>query len=245
MNTQFKPLIWSGTTVMVILAIFLLASTDKVVNTAATTNTVSFSGEGKVLAKPDVAVISLSIVTESATSKTAQDDNSKKSKAVSDFLNSQNIEEKDIKTTGYNIYPQYKYPQYDKPEIRGYQVNQTLEVKTRDLDKVSDILDGIVSAGVNQINGLSFEIDEPETLKAEAREKAITDAKKKAGELEDQLDINLGKIVNFSESTDGFPGPIYYEKAIGLGGVGGGITPEIPTGENEIVVNVIITYQIR
>ena len=80
---------------------------------------------------------------------------------------------------------------------------------------------------------------------AEARAKAIKDAKKKADELEDQLNIDLGKIVNFSENTGGFPGPYYLEaKDFGQGGVGGG-APEIPVGENETVVNVTITYQIK
>ena len=243
MKNNYKYLIWSGTAVTVILAVFLLASTNRVLNTTTTTNTVSFNGEGKVLAKPDVAAISLSIVTEAVTSKAAQDDNSSKSKAVSDFLKKQGVEEKDIKTTGYNIYPQYRYPQYDKLEISGYQVSQTMEVKVRDLGKVSSILDGVVSAGVNQVHSLSFEIDEPEKLKAEARQKAIEDARSKADELEDQLGVNLGKIINFSESIGGFPGPIFYERALDVGMGGGG--PSVPTGENEVVVNVTLTYQIK
>jgi len=242
MQNYYKYLIWVGIATLVILSVFILAKTDQVLNTAATTNTVSFNGEGKVLAKPDVAAISLSIVTEAVTSKSAQDENSRKSKAVTDFLKDQGVEEKDIKTTGYNIYPQYRYPQYDKPEIRGYQVNQTMEVKVRDLDKVSSVLDGVVSAGVNQVNSLSFEIDEPEKLKAEARQKAIEDARAKADELEDQLGVDLGKIVNFSESIGGFPGPIFYAAERGMGGGGG---PSVPTGENEIIVQVTITYQIK
>ena len=246
MNTNYKPLVWSGAVVMVILAIFLLASTNRVVNTATTTNTVSFNGEGKVVAKPDIAKVSLSIVTDALTSKTAQDENSKKSKAVTDYLKKQNIDDKDIKTTGYNIYPQYKYPQYGgQPTVTGYQVNQSMEVRIRDLDKVSDILDGVVSAGANQVNQFGFEIDDPEELQAEARKKAIDDAKKKADELEDELGIDLGKIVNFSENTGGYPIPIYMKAEInGRGGMGGD-GPTVPTGENEIVVNVTITYQIK
>ncbi len=224
------------------LSLFLLVAMNQVSNTAATTNTISFNGEVKVRAKPDVAAISLSIVTEAVTSKAAQDDNSRKSKAVTNFLKNQGVEEKDIKTTGYNIYPQYNYPRNGNPEIRGYQVNQTIDVKVRDLDKVSSVLDSVVSAGVNQVNSLSFEIDEPEKLKAEAREKAIEDARAKADELEDQLGVDLGKIVNFSESIGGFPGPIFYAAERGMGGGGG---PSVPTGENEIVVQVTITYQIR
>ena len=230
---------------MVILSVFLLVSTNKVWNTAATTNTVSFSGEGKVVAKPDIAKVNLSILTTAVSSKAAQDDNSKKSKAVTDYLKKQNIDDKDIKTTSYNIYPQYKYSQYGgNPEITGYQVNQSIEIKIRNLDNVSNILDGVVAAGANQVNQLSFEIDNPDALKAEARAKAIADAKKKAGELQSQVGISLGKIVNFSENTGGYPVPIYYDaKGIGMGGGGGG--PSIPTGENEISVNVSITYQIK
>jgi len=231
---------------MIVLAVFLIASTNQVLNTATTTNTVSFSGEGKVVAKPDIAKISLSIVTDALTSKTAQDENSKKSKTVTDYLKKQNIDDKDIKTTGYNIYPQYKYPQYGgQPTITGYQVNQSMEIRIRDLDKVSNILDGIVASGTNQVSQLSFEIDNPDALKSEARAKAIADAKSKANELKSQVGISLGKIINFSENTSGYPVPIYMKAELdGRGGMGGG-GPSVPAGENEITVSVTITYQIK
>lgn len=239
---QYKYLVWIGIVTLAVLSLFLLARTEQVLNTAATTNTVSFSGKGKVLAKPDIAVVDLAIVTESVSSKDAQNENSKKSKAVVDFLK-KNVDEKDIKTTSYNIYPQYKYPQFDKPEIKGYQVTEKIEVKIRDMEKVSSILDGVVANGANEITGFQFTTDEPEKLKAEARQKAIEDARAKAKELESQLGIDLGKIVNFSESIDDFPGPIYYEKAA-IGGFGGE-GPSVPAGENEITVSVILTYQIK
>ena len=243
MNNYYKYLIWVGTFTLVALSLFLMAMTNQVVNTAKTANTISFSGEGQTLAKPDIAVISFSIITETATSKAAQDDNSAKSKTLADFLKEQGIEDKDIKTAGYNIYPQYRYPRDEKPEIRGYQVNQTMEVKIRDLDKVSGVLDGVVSAGANQINSLSFQIDNPDLLRETARAKAIENAKMKANGLEKQLGIRLGRIVNFSESAGGFPGPVFYEKSLNAGMGGGG--PALPAGENEIVINVTLTYQIK
>ncbi len=237
-----KILYWSGLIFLVILSAFVIVSTNHKLNTAATSNTVSFSGEGKVLAKPDIALVRLAIVTKAVTSKRAQDDNSEKSEKVVDFLKDQNIDDKDIKTVSYNIFPQYTYPRLGQPEITGYQVNQTLEVKIRDLDNVSGILDGAVTAGINQVNSLSFQIDEPEELKKQAREMAIQNAKEKADNLKDQLGIKLGRIVNFSESTGGL---VIFERAfdssVGIGGGG----PSIPTGENEIVVNVNITYQIK
>ncbi len=248
---NYKPFLVGATVVMYILAAFLLVSANQKLNTAATTNTVSFSGEGKVVMKPDIALIDLSILTEATTSKAAQDENSKKSKSLTDFLKKQGIEDKDIKTTGYNIYPQYYYPPYPTvdtrgPRITGYQVNQMIQVKVRDLEKVNTVLDGVVSAGVNQVNNMQLTIDEPEKLRDEAREKAIKDAKTKADALEDQLDIDLGKIVNFIENGGGYPVPMMYAKEVdGRGGVGGGGGPSVPVGENEVVVNVTITYQIK
>ncbi len=231
---------------LVVSAIFVVVSINQKLNTVATTNTVSFSGEGKVLAKPDVAVIDFSIVTEAATSKAAQDANSEKSNKVTDFLKKQKIEDKDIKTTSYNIYPQYEYPRNGVPTIKGYQVNQTMEVKIRDLGSVSSILDGVVTAGANQVGNLSFEIDEPEKLKEQARELAINDAKDKANVLKNQLGIKLGRIINFSEGVAGYPVPMYESamKGMGVGG-GGGVVPSVPSGENEITVDVTITYQIK
>jgi len=243
-NLQKALSFWVGLVFVIILGVFLLVSINQKMNTMATNNTVSFSGEGKVLAKPDVAVIDFSIVTEALTSKVAQDSNSAKSKKVIDFLKSQKIAEKDIKTSSYNIYPQYSYLQNRKPEITGYQVSETIEVKIRNLDQVSDVLSGVVTAGANQVNSTQFTIDNPEKLKAQARDAAIADAKTKAKDLESKLGISLGHIVNFSEGTNGYPVPMMYDKAA-VSGMGGGGGPAISTGQNEITVDVTITYQIK
>lgn len=249
---------------MVVISIFFIVSINQKYNTATTTNTVSFSGEGKVSAVPDVAIVDFSVVTEAATSKAAQDQNSTKTQKLVGYLKSQNIADKDIKTTNYNIYPQYSsvrpcpmilnssgssivpgMPCVDKqPQITGYQVSESVEVKIRNLDNVSKILDGAVTAGVNQVGQLSFQIDNPEALKDQARAKAIADAKNKADALKSQLGINLGRIINFTEGTNGYPGPIMYESVKGLGG-GASSGPSVPSGENEITVDVTITYQIK
>lgn len=245
---QKQILFWAGLAIAAIIGAFLIVAINQKLNTATSTNTVSFSGEGKILAKPDVALVNVTVLTEAVTSQIAQTDNTKKSNAVIDFLKKQNIEEKDIKTVGYNIYPKYRYYPSRNPEIKGYEVNNTIEVKIRDLEKVSDILDGVVKAGANQIGNLSFQIDEPEKLKTEARKKAIEEAEKKAGELETELDIKLGRIINFMENVGGMPMP-YYEynmKAMSsTGGIGGGGGPDVQTGENEIIVDVTLTYQIK
>lgn len=225
------------------LSLFLLASTQKIQDTAAITNTISFSGEGKVTAKPDVAVVGVVIFTEAPTAKEAEQLNTPKSKAVIDFLKKQGIDEKDIETTEYQVTPQYSYPERELPRVKGYQAYQSLEVKIRDINKAGLIVDGAISAGANKVNNTRLVIDQPEKLQDEARAKAIADAKQKAHDLEKQLGIRLGKIVNFYENRN-YPVPLYDLKAESRG-MGGEVLPELPAGKNEITTNVTITYQIK
>ena len=206
------------------------------------TSSVAVSGQGKVSAKPDIGEVSLSVVSEAPTVAAAQKDNTEKMNKIIAGMKGLGVEEKDLKTTNYTIYPKYQYV-YGKSNIIGYEVNQTLEVKIRNLDKVGDILTKATELGTNQMGALSFTFDDPEGLQAEARKKAIDEAKEKAEVLADDLGVKLVRIISFSESTSQPSPPYYYAEKLGVGG--GGETPEIQTGQNEIVANVTITYEIQ
>lgn len=266
-QTQKTVAYWVGIGLAVIFGIFLLVTIQQKRDTAPTTNQVSFTGEGKIASKPDVALADFSIVTTGATSKATQDANSTRSKKVYDFLKKQGVDDKDIKTTYYNIAPQYSYgvrmmtdsmpssiiqpmppvpaPGGDTTKITGYQVTQGYEVKIRDLDKASAVIDGLVSAGANQVSNVRFDFDDRDKVMAEARAKAIADAKSKAHQLESQIGIHLGKIINYYDNTLGYP--YMYDKlsASGMGGGGTSSGPVLNPGENELTVSVTITYQIK
>lgn len=246
MNTPLKVLLAFGAlVVMGFTSLFLITRTYLDATKPLSDNYMTFSGTGKVIAKPDIATTSFSIVTEATTSKVAQDENSKKSRAVIAYLKGQKVDEKDIKTTGYNIYPTYAYPVGGAQKIVGYQVNQTVSIKIRDIDRANEILDGIINSGVNQVNGIEFSIDDIDKVKAEARKMAIDEAKKKAKEISKQLGIDLGDITNFSEDNVGSPRPLYYDKAVGGFGGGAESAPALPSGENEIQSSVTITYELE
>ncbi len=240
---------WVLVGVLALSAIWLTQSIDQMRRSGNVSDVISVTGTGKVTAKPDIAVADLAITVEKPTAAAAQDEANTKSQAVVDYLKDAGIPEKDIRTSNYNIYPQYDYTD-GRSRIRGYQVTQTLEVKIRDLDKANAVLDGVVDAGVNQVNNFRFDIDDPEELKAEARALAIADANQKASQLKQQLGLRLGRIVSFSEDTGGYPQPYFLRsEAGGFGGDAMNVkampAPAVPAGENEIVVNVNITYQIR
>jgi uncharacterized protein YggE len=208
-------------------------------------NTITISGEGKVLAKPDIGRVNLSVVTESKSVAGAVSENNQKMNKIVKSMKDLGVSENDLKTITYNINPKYQYTA-GKSSIIGYEVTQTLEVKIRDLDKSSEILDAAATAGANQIGSLNFTIDEPEKIKEEARQKAIANAKERAGAMAKELEIKLGKIVGFDETSEPVS-PAYYDYA--MGGRGGAAesmpAPEVQTGQNEISVTVNLTYEVK
>ncbi|MDP2708996.1 MAG: SIMPL domain-containing protein [bacterium] len=207
------------------------------------THSISIVGEGKVTAVPDVAKIQLGYTAEKPTVAAAQKDNSDKMNAMIEKLKKDfKIESKDIQTVNYYIAPQYNYDN-GRQTLRGYQVSQNLNVKLRNMDNVSKVIEAAGSIGLNQVGNLTFDIDEPEKIRQEAREKALAQAKSKAETLAGVVGVKLGKVISFSESSnDGAqpPMPYYAEKAIGIGGGG----PIVEAGSSEITVIATVEYEI-
>ncbi len=207
--------------------------------------TITVSGEGSVFVRPDIATISVGVTKVHKDAGEAQAQATEVMNKVAEFLEKKDVEKKDIKTTIYDISPNYEYLPNRAPRITEYRVHHVFQVKIRDLAKVGEILSGVGAVGANDIGSLSFTVDDPEVSKKEAREEAIKETKEKAKILSKQLGVRLKKIISYYES-DGFPGPIFYETA-SFGGKGGDYPAPVPvpTGENEIKINVSITYEIK
>ncbi len=214
-------------------------------------NVITVAGTGEVVVKPDIATVSFGVVKLGADVSTAQTESAVKMDAVLKVLKDNGVEDKDIKTTNYNIYPKYEYQNYvaypyGKQVMVGYEVSQTVSVKMRDLSKVGVILSGVGQAGATDISALNFTVDDEDAVKDQARDLAIKDARAQAKVLAKSLGVRLVRITNFSE---GGVYPIYYgmEKSVMSAGIGGGdaIAPTVPTGENTVISNVSITYEIR
>jgi len=209
--------------------------------------TITTSAEGKAMASPDIAKVSFSVVSEGFNpDKIAEENNKKMNKAI-DFAKSQGIEEKDIATSQYNLSPSYEYDEKTRRTfISGYRLTQTALIKIRNLEKTGKILAGLPDLGINQIDSISFDIDEPERYLAEARDKAFSKAREKAGEMASKNGVKLGKVVGFSEYQGG-PVVRYQEvKTLDFGGAEPApVIPQIQPGIQEVIVNVSIIYEIR
>lgn len=248
--------------VFLVLAVFLIAKTINTIKEyrfigggVSATNTITISGKGEVFAVPDIAEFSFSVVEEKKTVVEAQEVAAQRINSIVAFLNDSGVKETDIKTINYNVYPRYEFEKevcplgFDCPPgkqvLRGFEVNQSISVKVRDVQEAGSILSGIGERGASNISGLNFTIDDEEDLLTKARKKAIDDAHKKAKQLAKDLGVKLVRVVSFSESGNQ---PYYknfaFEKIATMDSAGGNI-PEIPTGENKIISNVSITYEIR
>lgn len=208
-------------------------------------NNISVSATGEAFAVADTAQISVSVVEENKDLATAQKLHTEKINKVINFIKSSGVEDKYIKTSNYSVYPVYDYTRIGGTILKGYRVDQSLDVKIKKVEDAGKILAGVVQNGANQVGGISFVIDDEDAVKREARKKAIDDAKTKAEQIAGDLGVKLVRIVSFNESGNE---PIYarYDmmKTAGAGEVAAP-APSIPTGENKITVSVTITYEIR
>jgi len=215
---------------------------------------ITVSGYGEVFAVPDIATIQVSLSYDGKTSKEAQDLLNESITKTLDYLKNQNIEDKDVKSEygglnpkySYETYPCYSYPCPSRdPKIIGYSANQSITIKIREVDGANEIRTGLAGLGITNISGPTFSIENEDNLKDEARGKAIEDAKEKAMVLAKQLGSKLGGVVSFSEGNDDYP-MMYGAGAMMKESVASSApAPELPKGENKIISNVTIIYEIK
>lgn len=218
---------------------------------------ISVSGEGEAIAMPDIATFSFGVHAEGDDAGAAQNKSAESINAIMGWLTEQGVEERDVKTLYYNLNPRYEYTEsicntrgYCPPGeriLRGYEVNQTIQVKVRDTAKAGNLISGVGTRGATDISGLEFTIDNETNLMNEAREKAIADAREKADKLAGDLGVRIVRMTGFYEDNGGYP--MYYGKggdmAVAEGSMGVVNSPSIPGGENTITSRVTITYQVR
>jgi len=241
-----------GAVLVVCLVIYLAVLTwnevkkhDYIGRESQQTYTITIDGEGKVTAIPDIAEISLGIQTDKATVASAQKENTDKMNKIIAELKGTGIEAKDIQTTNYSIYPRYDWNE-GKQTLLGYTVSQNVTVKIRNLDKIGDIVDKAGSLGANQVSSLSFTIDEPEVIKQQAREKALVNAKEKAEALAKVAGVRLGKLVSFTESATPVY-PVYRDyatKSLDAGVAESAPAPTVEPGSQDVIINVMVTYEV-
>ncbi len=257
---EIKDILRWARLVLVFLAVFLAAESFNAfkhwhdINPAY--NSITVSGKGEAFAIPDLATFSFSVSADAKTVAEAQSQVTSKMDAILKRLKDLGIEDKDVKTTDYSVYPKYTYgsmapcsPNYCPPSRQvqdGFTANHSVSVKVRKADDAGKALQAAGDAGATNLSSISFTVDDLDKITTEARAIAIKDAKEKAEALSDELGVHLVRVVSYSDGNDGGPMPYYSERAVaGNMAVDQAKAPTLPTGENKVSVTVNVTYEIR
>ncbi len=210
------------------------------------TKTFTVTAEGKATATPDIADFSFSVISEGADAAKIESDANDKITLAINYLKSNGVDSKDIKTTNYYLSPKYKYDKNDNSyTIDGYSFSETVQVKVRDLTKVATFLGGLSTLGINQIDSVSFNVDNDEQYLTIARHEAFEKAFVKAKDMAVQNGVEIKKLISFSEYPSYNPAPYYGMGGGGRESVKTSIAPTIETGSQEIKIQVNVTYEIE
>jgi uncharacterized protein len=226
-------------------ALILSACGPATINQAAqpVSRTLNVNGIGTSYLTPDIAYIYIGVHNEGATASEVVSANKVQTNAVLDALKKAGVDDKDLRTTNFSIYPSQQYDPNGKVIGTLYMVDNTVYVTVRNLDGLGSLLDDTIAAGANSINSIQFDVADKTAAVKEARAKAVDDAKTQAQELADAAGISLGDIQNIS-FYDNSPVPM----ASGKGGGGAAMADtavSIQPGQLTISVSVSIAYLIK
>ena len=159
----------------------------------------SVSAQAEARQVPDVATLSTGVVTQASDANAAMRANAMQMDKVMAAIKAAGIADRDIRTSGISLNPQYKYVENQSPAITGYQASNTVDIKVRDISRLGKVLDALVASGANQVNGPSFEIDQPEPVYDQARREALEKAQARAQMYAKALGLKVRRIVSIDE----------------------------------------------
>jgi len=199
---------------------------------------VTVTGEATVSVAPDMVVIRIGVASQGKTAREASDANAKQMTAVLAAIKGAGIAERDLQTSRLSLQPQYDPNRNAPVRLLGFQANNQLTVKIRDIDKVPAILDRAIGAGANEMSGIEFAVSEQSKLLDQARAEAIADAHRKAALYARAAGAKLGQVVAIAE--EGSAPPLAYPLKALRAGAAVPVTP----GEQTLRVVVTVSYEL-
>jgi uncharacterized protein YggE len=228
---------------IIILACSLMLAGCAAPDRAATTRTLSVTGSGSVTIQPDIATVTLGIQTSGPNVAAAGSENNSKSSALRNALTAAGIAADDIRTAAFTVTPQQQYDPTGNPTgAVNYWVDNSVLVTVRDLPKLGSTLDAAIGAGANQIQGISFSLEDSSQAESQARQKAFDAAKHEAELLAKTAGATLGKPLTITTNFY-WPTPQPFVSAAAEAPIGGGVP--VASGSQEIQAEVSIVFELR
>ena len=203
---------------------------------AAVSSGITASGHGEIKVKPDIALVTITVTTQSKDQSEAVGQNAAKTTAVLNALKDARIAEKDIQTQSYTVQPQYDYQSSPgTPVLTGYQVQNSVQATVRDLTQVGLVIDKTTAGGASEIGGVSFDLSDRAQAESQALSLAVTSAKLKAGVMASAAGVDLGRLLSINEGSSA-PPPVR-PMMMSMMRAKSADTPETPIADQQITVS--------
>jgi uncharacterized protein len=202
---------------------------------------ISVTGEANVSVAPDQAQIDGGVTSDAKTAREASEANNAAMGKVLLALKSAGIEGKDYQTSRLSLQPQFATPSKasERPGIVSFRASNRVTVRIRDVTKVANVIDALVTAGANEIGGINFTVTQAAKHLDEAREKAIADARRKAEIYAKAAGVTLGEPISISE--EGAPVPMFRGKMAAPMAAGA----PVAQGEETLSVTVHVSWALK
>ena len=204
--------------------------------------TITVTGTGMITLTPDIAYVYIGVRTQDASASTAMDQNNARAQAVITAIKGFGVEDRDIQTTNFSIYPQPIYDDnYNQIGVT-YQVDNTVYVTVRNLEKLGELLDASFRAGANTINSISFDVADKTAVVSQARLEAVKNARAQADEIASAAGVTIGDVQTISY-YDTTPTPKYFEaRAMDMAQAA---SVPVESGSMQVTTTVTIVYEIK
>ena len=200
---------------------------------------INVSGEGKVKVIPDEATIAVTVETKGTNAKEVKKQNDVKIEAVLKFIKKMNLAPSDFKTQRVALNPQYDY----EKKKHSYNATQTIEILLKDLSKYDELMEGLVDAGINRIDNVTFESSKMVQYESEARKLAMKDAKIKAEDYVSVLGQKVGRAMTISDNSQtSYPRPMYASMKTMESSDMSAPRETLAVGEINITANVTVSF---
>jgi uncharacterized protein YggE len=225
-----------------------VAQTNALVQAAPIDGTVlEVSATGRVVRAPDVATIRAGVVTQSATAAAALGDNAARMAQVIASLKATGIAARDLSTSNVSLQPQYRYADNQPPVITGYQASNSVSVKFRDIARSGAVLDALVKAGANQIDGPAMSLSQPDAALDAARADAVKRAQARAALYAQAAGMRVERILSINEAGEndgGNPQPPIMAR-MGVSMQRADVSTTILPGETDVTATLNVRFVLK
>ena len=209
--------------------------------------TLRITAEGTASAEPDMATIRIGVETQAPTPTEALQQNTAAVEQVTDRILAAGVPEKDIQTANFSVFPVYDHRRMEQegtpPLIVGFRVSNEVVANIRDLDGIGQVLANVVEAGANQINSLSFGLEDDAPVRDKARREAVAEAKRLADLYAEAAGVQLERILSIEESFAMPPQPMG-GRVMRMEAMDAAAPVPIQRGEASVTAHVTVVWEI-